>query len=175
MSKATTTKKRAYKKNRKKLSPLDKAYKSYSIQFSRLGNAKDENGKSRHKAQGRRLTREEFEQWAMYGGDGIDLNDEAALLEFARNRAARDYNLITTEQATNLKREMVVYMSTEDLKDFFGLTRDEVRQMTVAEIKSKAFNDKKLLSKYYHYLKEKKGKTAEDARETISCEIFGSE
>lgn len=164
---------RTYKKNRKKLSPLDKAYKSYSIQFSKLGNQVDELGNPIYTALGRRIGKEEFESWVVNDAH-IDLNDTEALLKFARARAARDYTLLTTEEAKNLKRELLTYLSEDELTEYFGLTRADLKNITVADLRQKAYADKKLLKNYYHYLKEKKGKTAEDAAATISAEIFGS-
>lgn len=167
---------RTYKKNRKKLSLMDKAYKSYSIQFSTLGNKKDEQDKPLYTQLGRRLNQREFKTWveAWAREHSIDLNDADALLGFARNRAARDYNLITTDQAKNLKRELVGFMSDDEVQTYFKLSKEELKKMSVAELRLKAYNDKNLLKNYYKYLREAKGKTAEDAAATISAEIYGS-
>lgn len=151
---------RQYKKNRKKLNALDAAYLSYSRQWSKTF------GKGTP-----RMSKEEF----MMDADmrGVDLDSKEALLRAARQRVASAAHQLTTEQARNLRRELL-NLSDADL-EIIGMPRADVRAMTMEGLKylPTTSKGKAMISRFYDILRAQ-GLSAEEAGRWISSEIYGS-
>ena len=160
MKKGMLTRKRKYKVNRRKISPIDNAYNSFSRMWSKtFGKGSD------------RMTKDEF----ILDADmrGIDLHDSSELLQAAQQRVASAAHQLTTTQAKNLKRELL-NLTDKDL-EALGMSRQEVKSMTVDAYRflPSTGKGKAMISKFYELLKAQ-GLTMKEAGEWISAEIYGS-
>ncbi len=142
---------------RRKASPIDIAYQSFSRMWSKQFGKKSE-----------RMSKDEFIFFADVRG--IDLNDSEKLLRTARQRVASESHQLTTEQARNLRRELL-NLGDADLKDI-GLTMKDIRTMKTEEFKDLT-KDKAFISKFYRVLKDR-GLNTRETSEWMSSEIFGS-